>query len=438
MSGKIKIMIEEILRERTRGNEMLVKAVNTKLMLKGINPVKYDEFSFDDPVIIEKLERMKSHVVSGIKKPHMNIRIAGSEKETVVDAVAELTDALASHNAKMILYFASTRYPPKEISARMNSAFPGAAVFGCSTAGEIMTGRMMKGAIVAMAFDKESLPNFKVEVVQHLSRKVDVNDAFRSFERHFGEAADEMKPSSYIGIVLVDGMCGLEERLMDVIGDKTNVLFLGGSAADDLKFQSSHVYANGKSYRDAAVLALLRPAAPFDLVKTQSVREMGTELVVTRANEDHREIMEFNNRPAATAYAEALGVSVNELAACFPSHPLGLVIDGEPYIRSPTQIVGESVFFHCSSVEGMPLSLLELTNLIEDTKKTLEESRKRLGGVSGVIVFNCAHRALELEYKNLTAKYGEVFADIPVIGFNSYGEQFIGHMNQTATMIVFR
>ncbi len=438
MSGKIKMMIEEILRERTKGNDMLVKAVNTKLMLKGINPSKYDEFSFDDPVIIEKLERMKRHVVSGIKKPHMNIRIAGSEKETAADAVAELVEAFSATNTKMLLYFASTRYPPKEISARMNSAFPGATVFGCSTAGEIMTGRMMKGSVVAMAFDKESLPNFKVEVVHHLSRKVEVNDVFRSFERHFGEAADEMKPSSYIGIVLVDGMCGLEERLMDVIGDKTNVLFLGGSAADDLKFQSSHVYANGKSYRDAAVLALLRPAAPFDLVKTQSVREMGPELVVTRANEDHREIMEFNNRPAATAYAEALGVSVNELAACFPSHPLGLVIDGEPYIRSPTQIVGESVFFHCSSVEGMPLSLLELTNLIEDTKKTLEESRMRLGGVSGVIVFNCAHRALELEYKNLTLKYGEVFADIPVIGFNSYGEQFIGHMNQTATMIVFR
>jgi hypothetical protein len=86
----------------------------------------------------------------------------------------------------------------------------------------------------------------------------------------------------------------------------------------------------------------------------------------------------------------------------------------------------------------MPLSLLELTNLIDDTRETLARSGEKLGGISGVIVFNCAHRALELEYKKLSGKYGELFADIPTIGFNSYGEQFIGHMNQTATMIVFR
>ena len=47
----------------------------------------------------------------------------------------------------------------------------------------------------------------------------------------------------------------------------------------------------------------------------------------------------------------------------------------------------------------MPLSLLELTNLIDDTKETLARSSEKLGGISGVIVFNCAHRALELEYK---------------------------------------
>lgn len=438
MAGKIMQMIDEILRERSKGNEGIARAIRTKLMLKGIHPLKFDDFSYDDPMIIRKLEKMMQETAHGNKRPFMNIKIACSEKGTVDDAVAEVAAVFGSGNMNMILYFASMKFAPEEISAAMERAFPGVTVFGCSTAGEIVTGRMVTGSVVAMAFDKESLPNFKVEVVQHLSRKITVNETFRSFERHFGEAADEMKPSSYIGMVLVDGMCGLEEKLMDVIGDKTNVLFLGGSAADDLRFESSYVYANGTAYRDAAVLALLRPAAPFDLVKTQSVREMGAELVVTRANEDHREIMEFNNKPAASAYAEALGVPVKELAACFPSHPLGLVIDGEPYIRSPTQILGDSVFFHCSSVEGMPLSLLELTNLIDDTRETLMRSAAKLGGISGVIVFNCAHRALELAYKNLTAKYGEVFADIPVIGFNSYGEQFIGHMNQTATMIVFR
>jgi len=58
MSGKIKRMIEEILAERSKGNEMVEKIVRTKLLLKGIDPAKYTDSSDDDPAVIEKLEKM--------------------------------------------------------------------------------------------------------------------------------------------------------------------------------------------------------------------------------------------------------------------------------------------------------------------------------------------------------------------------------------------
>ncbi len=367
----------------------------------------------------------------------MTIAIAYSHQGSADAAVHELMDSFAHTTMKMLIYFASTCFVPEEISAKMQLAFPAATVFGCSTAGEIISGKMLKGALVAMAFDCESIPDVRLAVVENLRRKIDVSEAFRSFAEHFGEAADEMKPSQYLGLILIDGMCGLEERVMDKIGDKSNVLFIGGSAADDLHFRKTHVYAHGRSYTDAAVLVLVKPAVPFELVKTQSVRVMGPQLVVTKANAARRAIMEFNNQPAAAAYAAALGVSVNELAARFPRHPLGLVIDGEPYIRSPIHIDGTTVHFQCGSVEGMPLSVLELTNLIDDTRNALAAAEESLGQISGILLFNCAHRALELEYKKLTATYAELFSAIPTIGFNSYGEQFIGHMNQTATMVVF-
>lgn len=58
MAGKIKWMIKEIVAERSKGNEMLAKAVKTKLILKGINPAHYSDQSEDDPTIIGKLENM--------------------------------------------------------------------------------------------------------------------------------------------------------------------------------------------------------------------------------------------------------------------------------------------------------------------------------------------------------------------------------------------
>ncbi len=58
MSGKIKRMIDQVLAERSKGNEMVERIVRTKLILKGIDPAKYTEASDDDPKIIEKLEKM--------------------------------------------------------------------------------------------------------------------------------------------------------------------------------------------------------------------------------------------------------------------------------------------------------------------------------------------------------------------------------------------
>lgn len=48
----------------------------------------------------------------------------------------------------------------------MNDAFPGAAVFGCSTASEIASGKMLKDSIVAMAFDKEIIEDVVVGVMR--------------------------------------------------------------------------------------------------------------------------------------------------------------------------------------------------------------------------------------------------------------------------------
>jgi len=58
MAGKINRMIERILEERSKGDELLARIINTKLILKGIDPAKYSDQSDDDPRIIEKLEKM--------------------------------------------------------------------------------------------------------------------------------------------------------------------------------------------------------------------------------------------------------------------------------------------------------------------------------------------------------------------------------------------
>ena len=55
MSGKIKIMIDDIIRKRAGGSSAVAHLTRAKLIMKGINPDKFSEESPDDPQVISQL-----------------------------------------------------------------------------------------------------------------------------------------------------------------------------------------------------------------------------------------------------------------------------------------------------------------------------------------------------------------------------------------------
>ncbi len=62
MAGRIKQLIDHIISQRAQNNPMLERVIKTKLILKGINPSKYNPESNDDPAVIEKLEKMMNEL----------------------------------------------------------------------------------------------------------------------------------------------------------------------------------------------------------------------------------------------------------------------------------------------------------------------------------------------------------------------------------------
>lgn len=366
------------------------------------------------------------------------MRTAYSIEPTPAAASKDLQDQLAGFNPSAILFFASSAFDPHILSRKMQEAFSDSVVFGCTTAGEIVSGRMLKRSVVAMAFGPEVIDRIELSVIEDVSKGKCVDDAIASFETSYKEPMLDMDPSKYVGIILIDGLSKAEERLIDRIGDLTNVSFIGGSAGDDMEFKATHIFAGGKAYPHAALLALLKPNVAFDTIKTQSFCALGKELLATKVNEPEREVLEFDGKPAALAYAEAIGASVEEAARHFMSNPVGLMIDGEPYVRSPQQIKGDSMIFYCNVKERMKLSVLQSTDIVEETRRAVEDKKKQIGAISGILNFHCILRTLELEDKGQTEDYGKIFDDIPTIGFSTYGEQCIGHVNQTSTMLVFK
>lgn len=54
MAGQIKKIIDKIITERAKGNPAIISTTKTKLLIKGIDPNKYNASSPDDPAILDK------------------------------------------------------------------------------------------------------------------------------------------------------------------------------------------------------------------------------------------------------------------------------------------------------------------------------------------------------------------------------------------------
>ena len=443
MAGKIKKIIDQIILERSHGNPAIVEMTKAKFILKGLNPDKYDSNSEDDPIIIKKLlmiDRNMNEIHSD--GTSNNIKSIYSIKSTEEEAVLDIKNQLSSFGVKLIIFFASSCYDQDKISYLMKDTFRNSVVFGCSTAGEITSGKMMKNSVAAMAFNSNLFSDAKVEIIDLKDENKSVEKAFISFENYFNESAYLMDTEKYVGVILIDGISMKEEKVMDLIGNRTNIYFVGGAAGDDLKFDKTFVYANGKSYANSAILVLLKMSenTVFSIIKSQSFKALDKVLIANKVNEETREVIEFNNRPAILEYADAVGVaSADEAPKYFATNPVGLVIDGKDiFVRSPRQKIGNNIKFYCNLLEGMEARILESTDIIEDTKKALAQKINEIGRIDGIINFNCIERTIELEKNDQADQYGEIFSKIPTVGFSTYGEEYIGHINQTSTMLVFK
>jgi hypothetical protein len=243
----------------------------------------------------------------------------------------------------------------------------------------------------------------------------------------------ELDPESWVGVVLNEGLHGNEEEVAAVLGHVAPFLsFVGGSAGDNLKIVECTVFCEGRKSTNGSVLLLLELAVPYTIVKTSSFEPTETRVRITKVK--HRVVYEIDGQPALQRYAELVGVKPEEVGnVVFMGNPLGLMIDGEPWVRSPAAIMPDGgIMFGCRIIEGSELYLLRSTELVGDTKAALAAGAAKLGGKPSVgLLFNCAHRCVEIDVKQLHARFLDAISEFPVAGFHSYGESYLAQLNQT-------
>ncbi len=455
MSGIVYNLIEKIVQHRSKGNETVAMATLEKIAVQLGQPLEsFTPESSDDGEAIDKIIDIGTNLGLDLRSYATNLRSDGNRVKTSpateslwgytdevspIAAAAKLREIVHGGPGGLLIYFASSSYQPEALSWAIKKEFWQSKVIGCTTAGELSPAGLTKNSLVGLFLPPSYLHGVELAVVTELGKgAAGAGKAVTYLAEKFGKKPLELDPKEFVGIVLPDGLSGGEEELMIALGGVTDAPFVGGSAGDDLKFEKTSVFCEDKAYSDAAVLALIHLKVPYHIVKTQSFSMRDETLTATEVNTKNRSVLKFDDKPAAEAYAEALGVNREALdGKLLTSHPLGLSVGNTPYVRSPQQVLdNQEVKFYCRVEQGSQLRVLYNTDIVGDTKKAIDQTEFNLGRpIGAMIVFNCILRHLELESRGITRDFVASFGARHFVGFSTYGEQYVGHVNQTAIVL---
>lgn len=357
-------------------------------------------------------------------------------------AVAHLAEQLAGLDPTVIVFFSGHERDGAALSRDLKARFTGAEVLGCTSAGEFASAGSGRGGVSLLALTGNKVRRASTAMAD-FSGGVQAGMA-AALQRLAGGLSLDLRqadPKRYVGIVLIEGLGMHEEEVNEYLGNAAPLLsFVGGSAGDDLLFRETRLFLNGSATNNGAVLLLMEAAVPFVIGKTCSFRPVGSPYRVTRADAKTRTVYELDGKPVLEAYAKLVGKTPAQLDGdVFRVNPLGLVIDGKPWIRSPMQAQPDGgLKFYCAIREGMDVYLMEGTDLVGETRAAIADWNRELGApIAGGFAFNCVLRRLDLDKKELHGPFLDSFKGMQVAGFHTYGESWLGHINQTLTAIFF-
>jgi hypothetical protein len=177
-------------------------------------------------------------------------------------------------------------------------------------------------------------------------------------------------------LCLIDGLSYAEEAVTSAIHwQLDDIPLIGGSAGDDLKFESTALVSNGEVSGDAAIIILFSTDVPFHVFKTDNFVATDNKLVVTASDPDHRVVYQFNARNAAEEYASAVGSLPQDLNThSFASYPTIVRVGGEHFCRSIQKTNEDgSMSYFCAIDDGIVLSIARAVDMVEATDQALKE-----------------------------------------------------------------
>lgn len=374
--------------------------------------------------------------------PPPGLRVATSVAPDAAGAVAEIAAGLRDGPTPgFLLVFASSHYDPEALVAELTRHFGDLPRAGCSTAGEIAPSGITEHSVVALSFPSDTFEIVAAPLERLSEFGIEAgSERVSDLRRRLAATRDDDRCGVF-AVTLLDGLCQREEQILSALQRALDdIPLVGGSSGDDLAFQDTFAFHGDRLLRDAGLLLLVRSTLPFRVFKSDHFEPTSTKMVVTACDPDARVVFELDAEPAWRTFADAAGIASGELDRLdLAAHPLVVRVGGDYYCRSVQKMNADgSLSFYCAIDDGVVLTLARTRDMVECLSETLTEIDAELGGIAFVVGFDCVHRRLEAESRQILDRISDLFRRWHVVGFNTYGEQFGAmHLNHTFTGIAF-
>lgn len=368
--------------------------------------------------------------------------LTSDEPDPNAFARAVATEAAAIDAGFALLFFSQSLVEASALSRALKTHAPALHHAGCSTAGEITPQGLEDGHVLAMLLPSASFTAVSTMVDDLSSSGMDrITGEVEALRRALRGRVGHEQTRNTFALCFIDGLSYAEEAVSSAIHwGLDDIPLLGGSAGDDLKFETTRLISNGRVTSDSAIIVLIATEIPFHVFKTDNFVPTDEKLVVTSSDPDHRIVREFNATNAAEEYAASVGILPQTLTPLsFASHPVVVKVGGEYYCRSIQKMHPDgSLSFFCAIDDGVVLSIAQPMDMVESTRAALRDVEERLGGIDMILGFDCVLRRLDARNRQVFRDISELYRVNNVIGFGTYGEQYRSmHLNQTFTGIAF-
>lgn len=423
-----------------------------------INWFKKDSALVKDQTVTNKERGLLDAKLEDIQVAYLSITELNAAN---IDKLCNVEDGVA-----LIVGFASPDNNFSQLATTIKGLLPtNTAFMMISTAGELYNTsanttlyqptRENRKKVLLQVYSRRMVKNCQIISVSLANEDLKKGTVEKSTDERVAQIKHELEKTllkfninshNTLALAYIDGLSSSETFFMQAVyaSKKFPCIFVGGSSAGNLDFKNTYIYDGNVVRQNQAVVCLLKLHANYryGIFKTQGFTKDVGEFVVSDSNSALRYVSKvfdenYNSINFISVLKKHFNVqTVEQLKKTLESYSFAVEIGSEIFVRAISKIDEENdrVYFFCDIAMGEKLRVVRRARLLDtiakDWQSFISGKPKPIGGFLNDCILRRLCNTSEIEKIN-------VFSEIAVAGYSSFGELLGSNINETMTAVFF-